>query len=66
MQVGMEQDRPDIATLSAVIAHSQIVVRIAVSEQLSRLPVEFDEVDLAILDWIADQGRRAGGRFVRM
>jgi len=64
--VGMEQDSPDIATLAAVIAHSQIVVRIVLSEQLSRLPAGFDDVDLAILDWIADQGRRANGRFVRM
>ncbi len=38
MQVPMEQDRPDLDTLTAVIAHSQIVVAAAVA----RLPAGFD------------------------
>jgi hypothetical protein len=30
------------------------------------LPAEFEEVDIAILDWIAAEGHRAGRSFVRM
>jgi len=60
MQVVM--DRPDFDTLAAVIAHSQIVV----AQTIRRLPAGFDAVDVAILDWIATEGRRAGHRYVRM
>ncbi len=47
----------DLETLAAVIARSQIVA----AEQATRrrLPPSFDEVDVAILDWIAAEGRRA-------
>ena len=58
----MDQDRADLDTLAAVIAHSQIVV----AEEIARLPDGFDDVDIAILDWIAAEGRRAGRSFVRM
>jgi hypothetical protein len=62
MQIAMDQDRPDLDTLVAVIAHSQIVV----AEAVRRLPAGFDDVDVAILDWIAAEGRRTGHSFVRM
>ena len=52
------------ATLAAVIAHSQIVVPRPPSA--IRLPAGFDAVDLAVLDWIAAEGRRAGRSLVRM
>ena len=52
----------DVETLAAVIAHSQIVV----AEPARRFLAGFDEVDLAILDWIIVQGRLAGRRYVRM
>jgi hypothetical protein len=64
MQVAVIDRRPDLATLTAVIAHSQIVA--GRSFRIRRLPAEFDDVDVAILDWIAAEGRRAGGAFVRM
>ena len=51
----MKMARPDVETLAAVIGHSQIVV--AASRQL---PVDFDEVDIAILDWIIAESRLVG------
>jgi len=58
---------PDCATLVAFIARSQIVVRSAVAPRRAprrRLPPGFDEADIAILDWIAAEGRRAARRVV--
>ena len=52
----MELDRPDLDTLAAVIAHSQIVV----AAPGAQFPVGFDEVDIAILDWIIAETRYAG------
>jgi hypothetical protein len=52
----MALDRPDLDTLAAVIAHSQIVVAVPGR----RLPAGFDEVDIAILDWIVAETRCAG------
>jgi hypothetical protein len=52
----MGLDRPDLDTLAAVIAHSQIVV----AAPDKRLPTGFDEVDIAILDWIVAETRYAG------
>jgi hypothetical protein len=56
----------DLETLAMVIARSQIVLaNTAPGQRLSeRLPLGFDEVDVAILDWIAAEGRRAGGRYL--
>jgi glycerol dehydrogenase-like iron-containing ADH family enzyme len=55
-------DRPDIETLAAVIAHSQIIVAAPARD----LPAGYGDVDVAILEWIAAEGRRAGRSFVRM
>ncbi len=49
----MVLDRPDLETLAAVIAHSQIVV----AAPRKRLPAGFDEADVAILDWIITESR---------
>jgi hypothetical protein len=65
MIVAQNQDRQDLETLVAVIAHSQIIVT-EPSGRVSRLPAGFDEVDVAILTWIAAEGRRVGRSFVRM
>ncbi len=54
----------DLATLAAVIARSQIVV--ADRSAPRRLPAGFDDVDVAILDWIVAESRRAGNGLVRM
>ena len=58
----MALDRPDLDTLAAVIAHSQIVV----AALGWRLPAGFDEVDIAILDWIVAEGHRVGRNFAPM
>jgi|HubBroStandDraft_4_1064222.scaffolds.fasta_scaffold602293_2 hypothetical protein len=50
---------PDIATLAAMIAHSQIVVREPPRVEFDYLPAGFDEVDVFVLDWIAAEARRA-------
>jgi hypothetical protein len=42
---------------TAAIAHSQIVVTLAVAQRF--LPVGFDDQDVAILQWIAAEGRHA-------
>ncbi len=57
------QQRPDLETLAEVIARSQIVVVALPRPIASRLPENFDETDLAILDWIAAEGRRASRAF---
>jgi hypothetical protein len=49
----------DIATIISVIERSSIVVRAAAK----RLPADYDQVDAAILRWIATEtsrSRRAG------
>jgi len=55
----MPMDRPqtDLETLLAVIARSPIIV--ARRPARLRLPANFDDVDIAILDWIVAEARRA-------
>ena len=48
---------PTIQTLAAVIAHSQIVVTQPHSP-MPALPAGFEDLDTAVLDWIAVEGRR--------
>ena len=59
----------DLATLVTVIAHSQIVLQWS-SDRTGKgsrhLPAGYDDLDLAVLEWIAAEGRRAGRSFVRM
>jgi hypothetical protein len=45
-----------------VIARSPIVM----ARSAARFPAGFDEVDAAILDWIAAEGRRMGRGFALM
>jgi hypothetical protein len=62
MKTVIKQDRPELETFAAVIAHSQIVV----APPAKRLPAGYDDVDVAILDWIAAEGRRARRSYLRM
>jgi len=64
MTATANQDRVELAELVAVIAHSQIVV--ARPAAGSRLPAGFGAVDIAILEWIAAEGRRGGRTLARM
>jgi hypothetical protein len=52
-----------IEALAAVIAHSQIVV--AQHRPMPSLPAGFDDSDIAVLDWIAAEGRRFGRGILR-
>jgi hypothetical protein len=65
METVSDQARFDLATLGAVIAHSQIVLAKA-EEPLACLPAGFEAVDVAVLEWIAAEGRRAGRSLLRM
>ncbi|MGD0335187.1 MAG: hypothetical protein ABSA90_18330 [Xanthobacteraceae bacterium] len=62
MKLSIRQDDVTLEMLVAAIAHSQIVVE----GPAKRLPDGFDDVDAAILDWIATEGQRFGRSFVRM
>jgi hypothetical protein len=57
---------PDVDTLAAVIARSPIVVVPSPAPDSRRFPPGFDEMDIAILDWIAAEGRRAGRQLLRI
>ncbi len=68
----MFEQRSDIATLLLAIARSPIVVRRAapanaVSCRAARveLPEGFDDADLAVLRWIAEEARRTGRHLFR-
>jgi hypothetical protein len=56
----------DLETLAAVIAHSQIVVARAWVRAARCLPAGFEAADVAILDWIAAEGRRVGRSLPRL
>jgi hypothetical protein len=58
----MKTARPDVETLAAVIAHSQIVVAAPTRRFLAGL----DEVDIAILDWIVAESRHLGRSYLPM
>ncbi len=65
MKLSVDQDHLTLETLASVIAHSQIVVA-EPAKSAALFPAGFDDVDVAILDWIAAEGRRVGRSFVRM
>jgi hypothetical protein len=50
----MDQSFASVETLAAAIARSPIVVR----QSATPLPAGFDEVDLAILAWLAGEAQR--------
>jgi hypothetical protein len=51
--------RSDLETLTSAIAQSPIVVAVPAAA-VARLPAGYDQVDVAILRWIAVEGRRIG------
>jgi len=57
-----DQDWPTFRQLVALIRCSPI----ALPKPVSGLPENFDHVDIAILDWIAAEGRRIGRDVVLM
>ena len=57
MKSARSQVRPDLSVISAVIAHSPIVV-VLPAAIAQHLPAGFNDVDIAILEWIAAESRR--------
>jgi hypothetical protein len=57
MAVATNVMHPDLETLAGMIARSPIIVVRAAA--LRRLPARYEAVDVAILDWIAAEARRA-------
>ena len=57
MKSARNQVRPDLSVISTVIAHSPIVV-VLPAAIAQHLPAGLDDVDIAILEWIAAEGRR--------
>jgi hypothetical protein len=56
-----EESRPDLSTIAAVVARSPIHVR-AQHANRPDLPAGFYDMDVAILEWIADESRPASLR----
>jgi hypothetical protein len=54
MEFSTDHDRACIEALVAVIARSPIVM----PRRVTMLPAGFDEIDLAILEWIAAEARQ--------
>jgi hypothetical protein len=57
-------DYPMIEMLAAVIVHSQIVVAQPHSP-ITALPAGFEDLDIAVLDWIAVEGRPSRPQLLR-
>jgi hypothetical protein len=58
-----------LAAALALVAHSQIVVAELKGKQAAMirpLPAGFDDVDIAVLEWIAAEGRRLGRGLARL
>jgi hypothetical protein len=49
----------DLQTITFMIARSPIVVA-TLKQAITRLPAGYDQVDIAVLRWIALESRRAG------
>ena len=65
MQPAKIADRPGLDELIAMIARSQIVIGERPAARVA-LPAGFGDADLAVLTWIAAEGRRIGNRLARM
>lgn len=69
MNIGTEF--PDLSTLTAVVARSQIVVETSLADSClladrRSLPAGFGDVDIAVLEWIATEGRRVARVIARL
>jgi hypothetical protein len=54
MKILIRHDRSLLETILALIGRSPI----AIAKPIADLPAGFTEVDVAVLDWIAAEGRR--------
>ena len=62
MKCPMNQKAVSVETITATIAGSAILV----VPPVTRLPAGFEEVDLAILNWLAAEAARMRSRFALM
>jgi hypothetical protein len=62
MNSPMDQNPVSVETIGAVIARSPIIVL----SPVTLLPPGFDEVDLAVLNWLAAEGQRLRRDFARL
>ena len=60
--LSFDESKPDLSTLVAVIARSRIRVTASHAAGFD-LPAGFDDVDIAILDWIVAKNRLARRRY---
>ena len=61
MKILMGRDRSLLETILALISRSQI----GVARPITDLPAGFTDVDVAVLDWIAAEGRRISRTYAR-
>ena len=54
-----------VEVLAAMIAHSQIMMT-QPAEPRPRFPAGFDDIDIAVLEWIAAEGRRLDRSLLQM
>jgi hypothetical protein len=62
MQPANNADRAALDLILAVIARSQIVL----AARSVSLPAGFEDIDIAVLNWIAAEGHRIGRSFTQM
>jgi hypothetical protein len=62
MQILIRRDCSLLQAILAMIGRSPI----AVARPAADLPDSFTEVDVAVLDWIAGEGRRIGRGYTRL
>jgi len=65
MKLGTDWQYPTVEVLAAMIAHSQIMVT-QPAETTPPLPAGFDDIDIAVLEWIAAEGRRLDQSLLQM
>ena len=65
MKLSIDQGHLVLDTIAALISRSPIVAP-EPAKCAARLPAGFDDVDVAVLEWIAAEGRRFGRSLVRM
>ena len=66
MTMAINAHRCDVMPFAAAIARSPILMGAGARRGAARLPDGFDEIDAAILAWIASESRRVAPAFTLM
>lgn len=64
MQIRLRGDHSLLRAILAIIGRSPIAI--ACPAPAVDLPAGFTEIDIAVLDWIAAEGRRIGRGYARL